>query len=229
MRSYYVTLADARISNPQVVPFLLLARWYGQQVGSDMHLAVSHRETADQHSNIVGTKFHKILLDDVDDSERSPFRKARLRLEGKDEVENGIFGLLEWLDLDRLNTMRSCYLKLSPVPFGSDGRPKLPFKDENLEFFLKIVSIVLKEPVGYRIDPEKLAEKVQTTLSLPYYEFDDSKAWYWLGEMLKLGLVSNLSVRDRIHETTMGLHVFRQIFMACGAEMHNSPSSVVAS
>ena len=115
-----------RIDNVGVIPLMLHMRWFGQPVGRDIHLIVSHPNEA---RNIASTEFHKVLWDDVDESNGAPYRKARLRLEGK---QNGrdVYALLEF-NLDR--SLDGGQITFSPVPFGCDGRPKLP-KTFRLEF-----------------------------------------------------------------------------------------------
>ena len=125
---YYEPITSCiTLDNPHIIPMLLQMRWYGSPASSKLWLKIIHPISLARRADITDTCFHKVLWDDISDSEGQPFRKARLRLEGKRDnnpsAKEDIFALLE-IDLDR--PRHGISIIFSPVPFGPDGKPKLP-------------------------------------------------------------------------------------------------------
>ena len=191
MVQYYVPFwsHEAAVGNLHLVPLLLHMRWYGQPSGSDVHLCVSHLESKRYGANKVLSKFHKVLWDDVEDSEKSPCRKARLRLEGKLNGED-IFAILEF-DMNSPGT--TSRITFSPVPFGLNGKPRLPYRDDKqFALFLQITRIVLDAPGGMVWNDKILAKEVHKRISVPEWEFYDSNASFFLGELEKLRVIRRI-------------------------------------
>lgn len=130
------------IKNPQVVPLLLHMRWFGQSPSSDVQLEVGHPVSEKRREFMTWTKFHRILWDDLDESPNAPYRKARLRLEGK-ELNKDIFALLEVNAADGYNGT----IIFSNFPFGPGGiRLPPPY----LWILKKLVDLIPKEERTWR-------------------------------------------------------------------------------
>jgi hypothetical protein len=140
------------IDNPEVIPLLLHMRWFGQSTAENVHLKIHHPCGDNRHENIIWTLFHRILWDDVDDSRHAPFRKARLRLEGKQyndysgrkPLQVDIFAIVE-LDMARLGSPLN--ITFSPVRFGTNGKPDLSSHDQLLAIATDILSLYPKGTV----------------------------------------------------------------------------------
>lgn len=210
---YYVPICrGVTIRNPNIVPLLLHMRWYNQRPASEIHVEISHPDTAEPNSFIHSTGFHGLLWDDVRRCDASGTRRARLRLEGRRDDED-IFALFEF---DMGNNYGT--ITLSPVPFGLDGKPHLPHVGENLTEFLRDTATVLSE-----------REWSSKSLVCRVYELTGRKnychtsAWCQLCWMAKLGLVSwpngvkrrensDDMVKNGIFTTVMSAKQFGKIF-----------------
>lgn len=202
---YYEPITRVNVPNIHVLPMLLQMRCYGQSACGALHLEVNHASSPhDREDPICRSRFHKALLVDVEETPRLPYRKGLLKLEGKfrgrprvgykcdlDIID--IFALLEF-NLGVLeNSERPLYPKItfSPIVFGSNCRPKLPYNDsEQLKHFLQVVRKVLlsSEP---QIDCTSIS---QTTLQI--------LEW--------LGVISEVS--DPLYKVTMLPQQFETIF-----------------
>jgi len=129
---FYTPIGKVTVYNWEVVPLLIHMEWYGQRVAHNIHLRISHPESADHHAELFTSEFHKVLWDDI--SEFS--RRGRLRLEGLHEGKR-LFALLDF-DMSREGLDSS--IMFSPVPFGCDGHP-IPPKDLPLEIAAGALSI----------------------------------------------------------------------------------------
>lgn len=182
-----------QLDNPEVIPILLQLRWYGLPVAEKMHLQVSHPQSTDRSANIITTKFHGVLWDDVDDSDTASFRRARLRLKGVVDKKI-IYALLEDVKLDDL-----LYAKItfSPVPFGIGGRPQLTkYKKEQLDLLLRVAKMILSSSDSAIWSERSLAKEMARRGGAPDYEFDEHDATFFLGELAKLALVESYSPRS---------------------------------
>jgi len=209
-----------------MVPFLLQMGWYNQRSASDNHIVIDHPDTADPRSFSNSTEFHSVMWDDVQEAEGRS-RLARLRLAGRREEED-IFALFE-VDMRYHNGT----ITLSPVPFGLDGRPRLPYKDDVLGDFLFKAAVVLSKP-GW--SSKELAQRMRSA----WQDYTSEKAWFFLCQMRNLGFshapttargrldFSELKLADRrtrmngVFETAMTAGKFKEVF---GLSLPVIPSS----
>ncbi len=198
------------LKNPEVIPLLLHMRWFGQLSASEIHLEISHPNSAQPHWTMQDHGFHKVLWDDVDDSDSSPFRKARLRLEG--ETSNGmvhnerLFALLE-VNLDRLMCGES--ITFSPIPFGPNGKPNLAHEYKNgrkLKIFLQVAKAIFSHPQGTTWDNPTMVRFIREKA---YFE-NDGLALSWLCELEKLAII--IRPNDLSCAIAMTAERFEQIF-----------------
>jgi hypothetical protein len=138
---YYVQMTSCiRIDNPEVIPLLLHMRWYKQKASSDIHLRIMHPRCLDKHVNLFDSTYCRVLWDDVDDGDKVPYRKARLRLEGHSGFRGSGERLYALLELDFDNPITGKSIVLSPVPFGVNGKPTLSFRNEEEKGLLLFVA-----------------------------------------------------------------------------------------
>lgn len=130
------------VLNPEVIELLLIMGWNGINPPSHKHLEIRYPSAINPSCNHRFATFHKVLWDDVDESKTSPFRKARLRMEGSADGTPKVFGLLENINIDDPKKSRP-QLTFSPVPFGPDGKPILPYKGQEREDFLRLAGDLL--------------------------------------------------------------------------------------
>jgi len=208
---FYVPITSCvSVVNPQVIPFLLQMRWFGQRAGSEIHLEVSHPRSDGRHELVERTKFHKLLWDDVDDSEGAAFRMGRLRLEGNRENKK-VFAIV-WLNIDRPDLL--CSIIFSPVPFGPDGKAILPYTGDKLEMFFQVARLVLFGGLRTIWTDESLTRElhIHKTMNIPEHEFDSSNAWFWLGELEKIALVKCCAGEKRSYASVMTSSRFQEVF-----------------
>ncbi len=151
------------IRNMDMVPFLLQATWLGQGVKSDLQIEVvtPRKDCGDLH-----VKFHTVFFDEM---EKSPCRRGRLRLEGCHDNQD-IFALLH-IDVDQHTNKE---ITFSPVPFGPNGKPKVPYKNERLTRFLDAAKVSTSRP-GNVWTKDSFAKEVCEVAGIPDYEFGDGE------------------------------------------------------
>jgi len=161
----------------------------------------------DVDESLVVSVFHKALLIDVCDSPGFSYRMGTLKLDGKLEGKD-IFALLE-LNMGMLTGSPNQNLKLtlSPVPFGLNGCPKLPYnKGDEMTMFLQVVKAVLN--LKRLKSPGCLVDEVRkTTRNL---SFNIPCAERWLSELLKLALIRKLDFEE--YESIVASGQFEETF-----------------
>jgi hypothetical protein len=119
---YYIPIDRSIIvENPHDVPLLINMRWRRQPRGADIQLSLIHPDGNDNHARTCFSRFDVTGIS-FDDSQGSSYPKATLVLKGKCESKP-LFALLV---LNLLDWGSGVSITLSPVPFGTDCKPKLP-------------------------------------------------------------------------------------------------------
>ena len=133
---YYMRLkGDIVIDSPEKMLLLLHMRCFGQAVASEVHLRVDCSFTGTSSS----FTFHKVCGMVFDDSPTAPFKKATVSLEGRRGQET-VYAVIE---LDLADRSRGLNIMISPIPFGDDFKPRLPFPEASWPLFLQVAKIVL--------------------------------------------------------------------------------------
>ena len=172
---YYVPMSfGITIKNADVIPLLIHMRWYQQATAARVHLRLYHPRYADIHDNLIESSYHKVLWDDVNDSEQFSHPIARLRLEGGTRHAAGCENLCALLEVDLTNLRYGKSITFSPVPFGVNGKPMLPFVGEELVQFLYAVKVVL----GYGEDISWHGKAILTELERVHVSPDKILKFY---------------------------------------------------
>ncbi len=192
------------ISNLEAITqFHLPLRWKGLPVSKKLHLGVSYSETIPDGSNNWRGDF-KVYGLVFDDSERSPFKKATLWLEGKCAAsDKDVFAILV-LDLND-DPNHGKEITFSPVRFGIDCKPKLPLSGKELSLFLQVAKVILLSGELYWYD-RSLAHAMQLSPDCRLHEYHAS--WF-LERMNELAIVSSLG---NSYKTMMIPQEFERIF-----------------
>ncbi len=141
---YYVPISfGITIKNADVIPLLIHMRWYQQATAARVHLRLHHPRYTDTPDNFIESSYHRVLWDDANDSEQFSHPIARLRLEGGTRHAAGCKNLCALLELDLNDRRYGKSIIFSPVPFGVNGKPMLPFCGEELVQFLYAAKMVL--------------------------------------------------------------------------------------
>jgi len=120
------------------VPLLFGMIWRHEKPSSGIQLKVNHPDGIGM-APVLQSTYYKVLCEFLDCSSW----EARLRLEGKLKGSD-CFAILE---VRLAKPAPYAYaVTLSPLPFGRDGRPVLPYKGEELSRFLRIVKIAFANP-----------------------------------------------------------------------------------
>lgn len=154
---YYEPINDCvGVRNPNMVPYLLESFWFGSNIREDLLLEVIYPEWTGEKEMTVNTKGERFMVTGcfIEDGERISRRKVRLWLSGTIDGAK-IFALADFV-LNRPDL--SWILTFSPVPFGSDGKPKLPYSAKELPNILRLMRVVLS---GNRWDLGSFAKAME--------------------------------------------------------------------
>ena len=143
----------------------------------------------------------------LDDSQLSPFPKLTLCLEGKSQGKD-IFALLE---IALTFPDKGIQIILSPVPFGGDCKPELPFKDRQLAIFLAVAKTALSVPQETIWTSPYFSERVCKENGIPNYDFNHNHAIDWLVGLEKLGLLQCIK-EGTSYKPAMDIRQFKEIF-----------------
>lgn len=136
---YYEPICSGvKVENFHDLLLLIGMRLRRQSTPPGISLTVVYPENNEKNAYVRDTAF-RVYGFFIDDSETSPFPKLTLWLDGKCRG-NPLFGLLT---MDLLHPTYGKQITLSPVPFGMDCKPKLPFEGKELETFLSVARIIL--------------------------------------------------------------------------------------
>jgi len=136
--TYYKKISQGiRINKPEDIFLLLQMKWRGIAISEDLYLKVNYCVGPDLRANIIDTKF-KVSGIYFDASATTPYRKATLWLESK-----LLYALLE---LDTNDPTYGNSIILSPVPFGMDGKPKLPYTKDQINALMYVVARIMDSP-----------------------------------------------------------------------------------
>jgi len=221
---YYTWYKPANMKNPEVVSFLMQKRWYSDPAASKFHLIVEHFQEGTEFA--IRTTYSKLLLRDVDDSTSFPFRRGKLSLGGKLNDGQDIFALLE-INID---TYVGGCIMFSPVPFGDDSKPKLPYKGHELEKFLLATNMILaaSEEMPTLWDLENLAHCVRDKNNLREDQFTSQDGEAALQGMQRLGLISLGGGAGTVFfKGAMTAQKFTEIFGVKLTETHFHPTSII--
>lgn len=173
---FYVPMENAVIARPYHYPFVFDCQYRrGQGVSKENMVLVSQRHGPE---GVVGeyvyVEFGRILWDKF---EEHPCKKLEACMFGEWSIDRQSGGWKVcgkiWMDLNHLNDISAhCGVTLSPVPFGMDGKPRLP----DIPGLRKTVSFLLKERPEVR--PEDFKRVVNETCSVfGVDKYDPSPIW----------------------------------------------------
>lgn len=154
MQYYTPITLCVRIENWADIQLNLLMRMRCQPIGEDVQISVFFASQNSRHADGLTQLFRVtgIFFED------SPYRKATLWLERKDLYAIIVLDLAN-LGINKSDTLHGKSITLSPVPFGMDGKPKLPYEEKELERFLYTTKTILNNS-GIIWTPELLVNKL---------------------------------------------------------------------
>lgn len=170
----------------RIVPLHLFAQWESLPTSGATMVKITSKGTTETTTQFVescvveGVRFRHGNADH--------FRKATLMLRGKDGAARDHKSVFVMLDMD-LSNQRVVRAKFSPVEFGDNGKPVLPYKGDDLAIFLRVVRALTLYPEKI-IDVDGLVKEVKPLLldMGHHIDFWDITASYWFGETDKLGI-----------------------------------------
>jgi len=138
------------------------------------------------------------------------FRGVTLWLRGKDSIEEKrpIFAILV-INLSEQKVLRAMF---SPVEFGEDNRPVLPYDGKNLEMFLHVVRAVQNDSESSTFTPDTLLRDVRKAGHFSEQEFSRENAFYWIEELDRLRLIRYDDLAFRIWRGNASLWRLKDIF-----------------
>lgn len=190
---YYTPLTCVSIHNPADIALNLHMRIRCQPIGKDVQVIVFFAEDNSKRSNCFTRQFRVSGIF----FENSPYQKATLWLESEN-----LYAIVE-LDLADLG-IAECRvapgksITLSPIPFGKNGKPKLPYKGEDLAMFLRVIRVLSLYPSQFIFGEQLRQDMIPILLSADrHYDFWEATAAHWLSETDKLGITCDLGDRGR--------------------------------
>ena len=177
---------SVEVEDLDLIPLHFHQKWMKQKTSGAIRIRAFSRNPDGSVEAIMVDAACRLRGGFFEDGELDPFCKATLLLQGENKItKKPIFAILVLnQDLYRQPIM---WAKFSPVPFGIDCKPKLPYTDAGQQkLSLKIAKVALTCPSSTIWTKDSFAKGVREATGIPYYEFDDSHAWFWLGEFEKL-------------------------------------------
>ena len=187
MKKYYVPITQGiSVENLSDAFLQMKMRSRGVPIPKEILLHISCPENDTYHSRTIMESF---FVNGIyfDNSPSTPYKKAVLGLRGGIVYENILHAMLE---VDVADPRRGKSIMLSPLPFGSNGKPQLPFNMEDklkfrilAEFFLCADKETLWTATNFA-DAVVFNEGVSNSLG----GFNSGAALYWIKEFVKIGL-----------------------------------------
>lgn len=168
------------VENPEIVPFMFHARWCGQdRLKSGISLVVSHPQTSQGVGFIVRTHFNVLHWLHFDISQKVPCRRVFLGLATSPDA-GPMFGMLEF---DLGSPGMGGALTLSPVPFGTNGKPTPPPPD------LLVAAAIVMHPQNFLNDWD--ARSLEAALgAFCHSDMRSGCGRFYLNELTTLGVCS---------------------------------------
>ncbi len=215
---YYEPIDGARVSvwNPYFIMQLFGDACYGRKVPSMLHLQIMHpRMRGVVCADTVTSGFHSLLFMSFDASTRDPFRMGTLGLAGNSYDGKPIFALLK-LNMGILvdaNAHKKFELTLSPVPFGPNGCPTLPFEDNRLRMFLLAAKVALGPGNKKFREWDAFGKEICRVSGYSETEFRKSAIVELRSQFIKMGLIQQENdPHCQTYEPLVTLPQFEQIF-----------------